>query len=421
MELLIILFCALPSSTSYAGKPSSSTINPIFVPMSLASENYFFRSPLTNPGCLGEDDTLNWKAVGDLKPGETFTFTPQYPACKGHPAAISAVISWQGSQLTLSSSAPDRDFASEDLMQKGKLIIAPTVGNTAQLCMFPAYNQSGIAYTITVTNVGLSTASNILLNGRSDNDWAVNYYNSCLNADADRDGWNDSLEHTMSNLVYPIGYIDTIFQPYLLWGSNYLRDQSETEYANDEIDSTPVDFNDDGKVDTIDSEKIRLHLGKGNGIPLEQISPNQPDAGYYWANTLAWRRFDIDGDGYVAQADLDIVLSLIGQAIPLINDSIAPTARVLSPSSGDKVVKGEYFLIKGHVWDNASITRVDYLVDGKIVCTVTNPVPSFGFTSPFYACWWKVPKRSGTYRLAVKVFDGADHVATSESLEVTAN
>jgi hypothetical protein len=419
-QLLIIFSCLLPMSPGYAGKPSTSTGTSSYVPMSMQYENYNFRNLSGDNSCLGEDDAFAWKAVGGLKPGESFTFTPQYPACFAHSAAISVVLSWQGSQLQLSSNAPDNDVRSWDQSQKGRLIIAPTVGNTAQLCMFPAYESSGIVYTITVTNVGAAIADNVVIDGRSDNDWAVNYYNRCLNADADRDGWNDSLEHTMTNLVYPIGYIDGVYQPYILWGSNYLSDQTETGNAGDEIDSSPSDLNDDGMINSLDSDKISLHLGEGNGIPLEQISPNASDAGFIWANTKAWRRYDLDGDGYVSQIDADIVFSLIGQSLPLMTDSIAPTARVISPIPGSNVTKGADYLIKGHVWDNAGIARVDYLIDGKTQCTATNPVPTFGFTSPFYACWWSVPKRAGIYQLAMKVYDAAGYVTTSKSVNVTA-
>ncbi|MGH8509426.1 MAG: Ig-like domain-containing protein, partial [Gammaproteobacteria bacterium] len=239
-------------------------------------------------------------------------------------------------------------------------------------------------------------------------------------ADADHDGWNDSLEHSMANLVYPNGYIAGIYQPYILWGSNYLRAEAQTAIADDEVDSYPPDLNDDGVVDALDANKLAGHLGEGNGVPLEQISPNGGDARFYWANTWPWRRFDLDGDGYVSETDAGIVASLVGQPIPMPEDSIAPTARVTAPGAGATVTKGGYYLIRGHVWDNAAVKQVAYLVDGATVCTVTDPVPTFGFTSPFYACWWKIPKRQGPHEITIRVTDAAGNVVISDSVTVLA-
>jgi hypothetical protein len=386
--------------------------------MSLAYDRYDFRNLSGDNSCLGEDDALEWQATEALKPGESFSYTPQVPACDAHPAAISVVLSWEGSASELSSVVPDNDFASWDPTQQGKRIVAPRIGTTAQLCMFPAYDASNEYYTITVTNVGSTTAYNVLLQGRSDNDWSINYYARCMNADADGDGWNDSLEHSMANLLYPLGYIDGVFQPYLLWGSNYLKARAETSRPDDEIDSYPPDLNDDGVVDANDVAIIESYLGQGNGIPLEDISPNPSDPEWFHANHFPWRRYDLDGDGYVSQEDVNIVKSLIGQPIPIPKDIIAPTARVTVPSSGEIVPRGEYYLIRGHVWDNAALMRVEYLVDGKPQCSVTNPVPTLGYASPFYYCWWNVPNRSGPYTITIRAYDVAGNTATSKGVTV---
>jgi hypothetical protein len=286
--------------------------------------------------------------------------------------------------------------------------------------MFPLYRTGDALYTITVTNVGATTATNIVLDGRSDNDWAINFYNRCMNADADNDGWNDSLEHSISTLLYSVGYVDGVYQPYVLWGSNYLKARADTNAADDEVDSSPVDFNDDGVVNNLDVEEIGWYIGEGNGIPQSQISPNPSDPGYLWTNSREWRRYDVDGDGYVGQSDIDIVSSLVGRALPMTEDIIAPTGRVMEPEGGS-VAKGSYYQIKGHVWDNAAVTRVEYLVDGRVLCSATDPVPSFGFTSPFHSCWWDVPKRQGSYELAIRVYDSAGNVTTSEGLVVSSN
>lgn len=433
MPLLSAAVVAMLANPAYAAKPTTKKNSPgnggdtstqqdntTYSPMAMDYERYKFRNLSGDNSCLGEDDTFEWQAIGGLKPGESFTFTPKYPGCDYHPAAISVALSWQGSDLELSSTVPDNDFASWDLSQQGRYITAPVVNNSAQLCMFPMYMANDIKYTVTVTNVGSTTASNVVVDGRSENDWAIHYYSRCINADADGDGWNDSLEHSMANQLNPLGYIDGVYQPYILWGSNYLKAKSDTADLDDEVDSSPVDFNDDGVVNHLDVEEINWYLGQGNGITLEQISPNSGILNY-WANVREWRRYDLDGDGYVSETDIDIVNTMVGQPMPMSEDIIAPTARVVSPSAGDSIAKGGYYQIKGHAWDNAAITRVEYLVNGKVLCSVTDPVPTFGYTSPFYSCSWSVPKRGGQHDITIQVYDAAGNVAISDSVIVTAN
>ena len=192
--------------------------------------------------------------------------------------------------------------------------------------------------------------------------------------------------------------------------------------AQDEIDSDPADLNDDGQIDTLDVDRIRLHLGEGNGIPLSQLSPNPGNPGnpaYLNANGFEWRRYDLDADGYVSQTDVDIVAALVGYPLPMAEDIIPPTARVLVPAKGATVAKGSYTKISGHVWDNASITRVEYRVDGKTICAAEQPSPVWGVMSPYYVCWWNVPKRQGLHEIEILVFDGAGNQTTSELVQVS--
>ena len=393
------------------------TSNPsTFVPMNLELERYYFRVA-GEDSCLGEDDALEWEAMGSLAPGESFSFTPAVPGCDGHPAAITVMAKWPEGTLELTSTVPDADFTSWDPDQAGRMIQAPDVGVRAQLCMFPAWTGAGRTYTVTVTNAGNEAVHDISLHGRHENDWSLYYYPRCLNADADGDGWNDSLEHSMALLLYPIGYIDGVFQPDVLWGSNYLRSSPRSPESQDEIDSYPPDFNDDGRVDAVDLARLDAHRGRGNGVPLSDISPDPGENGFY-NNSLAWRRFDLDGDGYVDEADRHIVEGLAGQSLPPAVDSIAPTSRLTSHSNGDLVGRGEYVLLTSHVWDNAAILRVDYLVNGKAVCSVDEPAPDFGFTSPMKMCWWSVPRKPGSYEIEVRVYDAAGNVGSSPQIRV---
>ena len=416
LSFAFIVGIAPLSATAKGGKGRGSEGGSAtaYIPMAMDHEDYKFRNLSGDNSCLGEDDHLDWQAFGSLQPGESFSFTPLYAACNGHTAAISVTAFWSSGPLELASTAPDSDFVSWDDAQQGKRIIAPVVANSAQLCMFPSYREDGLNYTITLTNRSEETIHNIVIQGQSENDWPKYYYPRCLNADADNDGWNDALEHTMGKLVAPnIG-------AYTLWGSNYLRDRSMTAITDDEVDSYPPDLNDNGIVDGSDLAEMQSFIGQGNGIPLERISPNRSDAEWFYNNNKPWRRYDLDGDGWVDQTDVDIMTQLIGQPVPMLVDSITPTARLVAPLAGDTVARGQDYRLQGHVWDNAAITQVAYLVDGKIICSVTNPVAGFGFDSPFNFCWWSVPRKSGSYEITVRVTDAAGLVSTSAPVIVWA-
>jgi hypothetical protein len=106
--------------------------------------------------------------------------------------------------------------------------------------------------------------------------------------------------------------------------------------------------------------------------------------------------------------------------MPMALDNIAPTARILDPVDGGVVTRGRDYLIRGHVWDNAAIARVEYRVDDKVQCSITDPVPVLSATSPFYYCWWPVPRRQRPYQLVIRVYDAAGNTASSDSVTVSA-
>jgi hypothetical protein len=388
------------------------------VQLALQHESYYFRSGVEGD-CLGEDDDLEWQAIGTLAPGESFSFTPRYPGCKTHAAAITVVASWDEGTLDLTSVVPDADYASLDAEQAGQTIDATITSNRGQLCMFPTFSADDMNYTVTLYNSSNEPVTGIKLHGRHENDWAMFFYPRCLNADADGDGWNDSLEHSMANLLYPIGYINQVLQPDILWGSNYLRAAPNTPFADDEVDSFPPDLDDDGAVTVFDSAILEGHLGEGNGIPLSQISPN-PGEYWYWENALAFRRYDLDGDGWVTEGDLVILEAYLGNDLPVHDDPVAPTARITSHQNGAIVARGGATRLTAHAWDNKALSRVDYLVNGKQICSKTDPIPGFGFESPLFSCWWDVPKRARDYTIEILAHDVDGNIGMSDVVIVKA-
>lgn len=284
---------------------ASLTVTP--PPLGLVEERYFFRWDASK-ACVSEDDTLDWSAAGALAPGASFTFTPRYPDCENARAVMVKLAAGAGASLRLATVVPADDGLSNELGQRGTPLVTETVGGTARLCMFPNTTFTAPAgYTITVTNLGTTTAD-VSLTGKDYNDWLYFYWRECLETDADGDGWSDSYEHAMAQLVYPTGNFNDGALPA---GTDYLR-ACGTAAAYDEFDAWPPDLDDDGAVTPADADLLAAHLGEGNGVPWASISPNPGRPEFFWNHVGGWNRFDLDADGWVDLRDLEVVQGFMG-------------------------------------------------------------------------------------------------------------
>ncbi len=393
--------------------------------MTLTSETYQLNHPGTN--CLGVDDSLHWAAAGSLQPGEEYTFTPSHLSCRGEVPGITTKLTWDSSNLELSSVVPYPDYTSEDPEQQGKTIVAPHVGNTAALCMFPDAPDSTTTYnyTIRVRNVGTTTATNIHVDGDWNDGWEIFYYHRCINADADHDGFNDSLEHLTSELTYHTDYPPNGgYQRYTHYiGSNYLR-TAGSDTQNDQVDFYPPDFNDDNRVDSTDVASVSAHLGEGNGVSMSLIGANPQDPYYFGNQFLVWRRYDLNGDGYVNQADLNWSQALVGQPIPMQTDILQPITNITMPTANSVVSAGTDVEVGAFAADNQAVSRVDMYVDGTFLCTANGPNSSAhnpGLPpNPEFYCWWHTPKRRATHTVYSKVYDGSGNTSVSSTITVNA-
>jgi hypothetical protein len=290
------------------GPPSlvaQASVTVLPAPLGVIGERYYWRWDATK-NCVSEDDTLDWSAAGSLAPGQSFSFTPRYPDCNDPRAVMGKVTASSGANLQLSTVVPASDRYSADPSQAGKPIVASMSGGVARICMFPDTSfKPNAGYTITVTNLGTTAVNDVTVTGKDYNDWPMFYWNECLGADADGDGWSDSYEHTMAQLVASAN-------DFVGKGTNYLA-SCGTSQPNDEFDFWPPDFDDDGVVTQADVDLLTSHLGEGNGVPWASISPNSTDPGYFWNHVGAWNRFDLTGDGWVDSKDLAIVQGLLGQ------------------------------------------------------------------------------------------------------------
>jgi hypothetical protein len=395
---------------------------------------------LRDHGCFGVDDQAYWNGSGTLAPGASYTFTPQYPTCYASESPIIAMnVTWSGStQVRLETTNPFAATHVDDNMlgpwHANEHLVAPTSAagsnqKQANLCMFVSGNMTQYAqgyvtfptavnwsnaqpvnWSMTITNTGSQTAT-ITAAGFERNGWISHMYPGCTRGDADGDHWNDMLEMGLYSLTDAAGGISSSRDAFQ--GSSFVDGKAKTSTPNDEADSSPVDFNDDGVVDQADIDKVSSYLGQGSGFSLDQISPNPGDANGLYTQAQEWRRYDIDGDGMVGQHDVDWVKSLVGTPMPLTADVLDPWAVIKTPSG---VPARSGVNLTAYAADNDMISHVDFYVNSKKLCeTWGDGAGRYGgqlfqatASSSYYYCSWRgTPSQGRTATIMVKVFDNA--------------
>lgn len=404
---------------SHAGKPATKPNEPGQTEKPLAME-YIQKFGDFDYGCIGVDDTVYWKATGYLDPGESFTYTPPLPSCRGETPFMSAKAHWDGSELEIKTIVPYPDYCAWDPEQAGKEIVSTNMPGRAYICMFShmppsTSGQNPYYYSFIITNKGTERAKTIVFEGVHDNGWMTNYYHECNNADADKDGFNDSMEFGTNSMTY---YVNNGSGHDM--GFNYLRARGSS-IPGDEVDFYPGDFNDDNKIDQSDITMMEPFMGQGNGVPLSMISPNPSQDTYLYKQTFAWRRYDLNLDGYVNDRDLSIVETLKGKSIPMEVDIVDPFGKVTHPEQETKLTKGANVLLGAYAWDNAAIDNVTFYTGSTELCSVKEAnrqlqnvgLPIVGL----YRCWWNVPKRkSNTYSIHAVVTDAHGRQFRTESV-----
>ncbi len=419
--VFVLLFATVGSYYAFKGfaaSPHTTTSTTTNSPMTVTNEYYNWRTPAYANTCISEDTWMDWAATGSLKPGESYTFTPKYPLCAQH--SRFAQVTWQGStKLVLSTALVGGTSTfdnSHDYNLTGKVLTGAQVGNKATVC---AYDGGGLnrlsdgtivasaSYSYTILNEGTVTATNIQMTGKDRTAYIDQEYYKCILADADGDGWNDGIEYTMAVLSETSNFTG-------LNGTAYLR-ATGTASADDEFDFTPPDFNDDGKIDQTDLDKINAYLGQGSGVTLDQVRPLQGFG--------AWRRFDLNGDGKVNQEDVNMVIPLVGQTLPITKDIILPTAHMTN-ANGDIASKGSYYQLNAFASDNGLLAKVEFYVDSSLVYTQYEPAYNAGnenLTWPsIFNYWWKVPRKGGAYSVYAKAYDAAGNSKSSTPVNVIA-
>jgi hypothetical protein len=119
-----------------------------------------------------------------------------------------------------------------------------------------------------------------------------------------------------------------------------------------------------------------------------------------------WQAKGYDSSGQVGlSSPVDLTVSN-----PDPRDTQAPTVSVVQPVSGP-VTRRSSVTLGATASDDTGVTRVDFSVNGTIVCSVAT-VP--------YSCAWKVPGAPGrSYNIQALAYDAAGHVGLSGIVTVT--
>jgi hypothetical protein len=135
------------------------------------------------------------------------------------------------------------------------------------------------------------------------------------------------------------------------------------------------------------------------------------------ADGLNWWNINYDGgaDGWSTEDRLEKTESIstttsttTSTTLPL--DTTPPSASITSPANGATVLRKSVVAIEAQATDNAGVTRVEFFVNGSIVCS--------GSTGP-YSCSWSVPGvRNREYRLQTQAYDASGNVGQSAIVRV---
>jgi hypothetical protein len=389
--------------------------------MTVQSEKLQQPYPWQDPRYFGVDDFMDWIVTGQIAPGDSYTYVPRWPISSASEVpAISANLRWSGATtLRMTSAVPMNDqvsAADPRVDHTGQAITAPVVGSTAALCMFFVPN-SAVAtfnYAVTITNVGSDAATSVNLTGQESNGYTSNFGPFCNRADADADGWNDTLEEGISDLTAPA--TGTSEEKFGVLGADYLQQRSVTNATNDEVDSFPPDVNDDGTVDRADVDAISGWVGQGTGVPFSRVDYTGVGPNRFQAQSGLWRRYDLNGDGLVTTADVSWVQAEVGRPAPDPVDVIAPWV-AFDPSTATSFPRRAGVWLGANARDNRALTSIRFAVNGSTLtqqCTdptteVADPSHIHNPATPEYQCVWNTPGKRAAVTLTVTATDAAGH------------
>jgi hypothetical protein len=94
---------------------------------------------------------------------------------------------------------------------------------------------------------------------------------------------------------------------------------------------------------------------------------------------------------------------------PPTTDTTLPTVSITSPTAGSVLKARSTVNITANAADNVAVTKVEFVVGGKVICTDS---------SPAYSCSWEVPSGKKSHTILVRAYDAAGNIGYS-SVAVT--
>jgi hypothetical protein len=416
----LLAFTACVTMLSGVANAHAARSAPATTAMTVQSENLTQPYTWQDPTAFGVDDFMNWTVTGQLAPGDSYTYVPRWPiSWASEVPAMSASLRWSGATtLRMTTTVPMNDRTST-ADHRGQAVTAPVVGNSAELCMFflPDPSVPTFDYALTITNVGAASATAVSLTGQTSNGYTSNFGPFCNRADADRDGWNDTLEEGMADLTAPA--VTTEADTYHVLGVDYLAGRSVTSSTNDEVDSYPPDVDDDGSVTQADVAEISGWLGQGTDVPLARVDYTGVGPYSYQQQSGLWRRYDLDGDGRVTAADVAWVQAEVGRPVPDPVD-VLPPAVSFDRSIGTTFPRRTAVVLGAYARDNGALVSVRFAVNGSTLsqqCTTPNtemadPTSYHDPALPQYQCVWTTPSKQATVTLQITATDAAGNTST---------
>ncbi|MCW5619758.1 MAG: S8 family serine peptidase, partial [Burkholderiales bacterium] len=128
--------------------------------------------------------------------------------------------------------------------------------------------------------------------------------------------------------------------------------------------------------------------------------------------TISWNTTTVANGSRTLQAKAYDAAGNVGssasRSVTVSNDKTAPTVSITSPAAGSTL--SGTVSVSMNASDNKAVTRVDLLVDGKVVGSDT--------TSPYAISWNTAAVANGSHTLQAKAYDAAGNVGSSSSMSV---
>ena len=97
----------------------------------------------------------------------------------------------------------------------------------------------------------------------------------------------------------------------------------------------------------------------------------------------------------------------VGSVPPPAVDATVPVVKIISPVADSTVIRNKATTITATATDNVAVTKVEFYVNGTLLCSVA---------SPGYSCLWKVPGKRGSYTIKAVAYDAVGNAASAISI-----